>query len=98
MRDGLVVDALGNKTWYKDDLLHREGGPAIERVDGSKYWFKNGKLHREDGPAAERADGLMCWYFNGELLGWGLSDFWCLWDLLTPEQRGNPTLLKWMPR
>ncbi|MDP2696082.1 MAG: hypothetical protein Q8O87_02405, partial [bacterium] len=46
--------------------LHREDGPAIERVGGDKDWFINGKRHREDGPAVEYADGTKHWYINGK--------------------------------
>lgn len=40
-----------NRYWYKGPpppmgparrLLHREDGPAIERLDGSKVWIENG--------------------------------------------------------
>lgn len=45
--------------------LHREGGPAVEIVDGYKVWYLNGKRHREDGPAVEYASGYKVWYLNG---------------------------------
>jgi hypothetical protein len=60
------VYANGTKSWYLNDKLHREDGPAVEYADGSKYWFLNGKLHREDGPAIEDANGSKEWYLNGE--------------------------------
>ena len=47
----------GSKRWYKEGLLHREDGPALESAHGTKFWFKEGKYHREDGPAIEFADG-----------------------------------------
>lgn len=40
----------GDIHWYCDGKLHREDGPAIERV-GSYSWYINGTLHRLDGPA-----------------------------------------------
>ena len=47
MKNGLIIE-YGNKYWYKDDLLHREGDlPAIEYSNGTKYWYsfdKNGKI------------------------------------------------------
>ena len=46
--------------------LHREDGPAIERLDGYKEWFLNNNLHREDGPAIEYADGDKSWYLKGK--------------------------------
>ena len=61
------VDTRGDKSWYLNDELHREDGPACESADGGKYWFLNGKLHREDGPALEYADGGKYWYLNDEL-------------------------------
>ena len=56
----------GSKSWYLNDKLHREDGPAIEYADGNKFWFLNGKYHREDGPALECANGDKCWYLNGK--------------------------------
>ena len=56
-RTGCLKHSSGDKRWFKEGKLHREGGPAIEFVDGEKRWFKEGKLHREDGPAIEWADG-----------------------------------------
>lgn len=68
MRQGLITDTPGIKTWYKDDMLHREDGPAVELADGFKMWYKNGLRHREDGPAAEWPDGTQEWYIDGEYL------------------------------
>ena len=64
---------------------------------GTKRWYKDGRCHREDGPAVECADGCT-WYVRGEYLGDDDDGFWELWDLLTDEQRANPTLLKHLPR
>ena len=59
--------ADGTKSWYLNDKLHRERGPAIEYANGSKEWYLNGNRHREDGPAIERAsDGTKSWYLNGK--------------------------------
>ena len=59
-----------NGTFYYSDKkmtkLHREDGPAVERVSGDKYWWLNGKWHREDGPAFECPDGTKHWYSNGQ--------------------------------
>ena len=57
----------GSKKWYLNGDLHREDGPAVERVSGTKEWWLNGKCHREDGPAAEWASGDKEWYLNGVL-------------------------------
>jgi hypothetical protein len=54
--------------WYNlEGQLHREDGPAIERVDGYKAYYINGKLHREDGPAVEWENGDKSYYINGKL-------------------------------
>ena len=52
--------------WEGDEfILHREGGPAIERNTGSMFWYYHGKLHREDGPARELSDGAKSWWYHG---------------------------------
>lgn len=74
MKNGLVRSFCCNQ-WFKNDLLHREDGPA-QQYHNSKYWYINGKLHRLDGPAVERAPdwygggGYVSqneWHINGEL-------------------------------
>lgn len=42
MKNGLEIDSKGNKSWWKDDVLHREDGPAVEWVNGYKSWWLNG--------------------------------------------------------
>ena len=65
-KDGPAVERIdGNKLWYKNGELHREGGPACEYFNGIKYWYINGKNHREDGPAIEWANGSKSYYLNG---------------------------------
>ena len=56
----------GTKSWWLNDKLHREDGPAVECANGTKSWFLNGELHREDGPAVEWADGDKEWWLNGK--------------------------------
>ena len=34
----------GSKSWYLNNKIHREDGPAIEWPDGTKFWCLNGKL------------------------------------------------------
>ena len=41
------VYADGTKEWYLNGQLHREDGPAIERVDGYKSWWLNGVMLSE---------------------------------------------------
>jgi len=45
-KDGLNIDAGGNKWWYLNGKLHRDDGPAIENSDGHKSWWLNGELQR----------------------------------------------------
>lgn len=68
MKNGLIIDSYGNRRWYKDNLFHREDGPAIERNDGYKAWYLCGKRHREDGPAVELSDGNKIWYHTGKVI------------------------------
>ena len=98
MLNGLYTDVSGNNWWYKDGKLHCEDGPAIKYVNGSEFWFLDGKQHRADGPANVFADGRLTWFLHGEWLGGKANDFWKLWDRLTDEQRGNPNLLRYLPR
>ena len=58
--------------WYKDGLLHREGG--LHAVDYGDYlqWWVNGKKHREGGLNAVESYffGNLChqeWWVNGNL-------------------------------
>lgn len=50
MKNGWINTKEG-KEHYKNDLLHRDGGHAVEDFDGGKKWYKEGNLHREDGYA-----------------------------------------------
>ena len=45
-------------------ILHREDGPAVERINGSKEWLVNGKRHRVDGPAIIHDNGNLEWWLN----------------------------------
>jgi hypothetical protein len=65
MKQGLIIDKDGTKSWFLNGELHREDGPAIEYKNGSKAWYINGKLHREDGPAVENSNGDKGWFLNG---------------------------------
>jgi hypothetical protein len=57
----------GNRAWYKDDKLHRDGDrPALEYPSGDREWYKEGKLHRDGNlPAIECASGYRAWYKDG---------------------------------
>lgn len=54
----------GDKLWYTNGILHREGGPAISFINGYKEWWIHGELHREDGPAIEYPSGSKEWWVN----------------------------------
>ena len=64
-----IVRLSDGREYYNNDKnnnLHREDGPAIERTDGTKVWYINGKLHRTDGPAIEWKSGTKEWFLNGK--------------------------------
>jgi hypothetical protein len=64
MRNGLFFQKPNDKLWYKNDVLHNEDGPAIERENGFKAYYINGVCHRIDGPAKTYSSGKEYWYFN----------------------------------
>ena len=88
--------------WARLTSVEANGGPllngCVEYLDGVKRWYKDDQLHREDGPAVEWPDGDTDWWLNGRYLGSGTTGFWKLWGKLTEEQRGNPNLLRHLPR
>ena len=94
-------DAPDPVLWERLTSVEANGGSllngCIVDADGVEWWLKDDKLHREDGPASTTYQNTN-WYFHGEHLGWDGEGFWKLWDLLTPEQRGSPTLLRYLPR
>jgi hypothetical protein len=57
-------DGIISSKHYGGKILHRIGGPAVERASGIREWYVDGKLHRVDGPATEFPDGTKCWYVN----------------------------------
>jgi hypothetical protein len=65
IKNGLVWDRMGNRRWYKDDLLHRVFFPAVILLDGTENYYLNGVLHRDNGPACEWSDGTKEWYKEG---------------------------------
>ena len=48
IKDGLDIDFVGNKRWYKGGKLHRIGGPASVWYDGYKHWWLYGTHYLED--------------------------------------------------
>jgi hypothetical protein len=67
MRNGRFILKDGSERWYKDNVFHREGGPAKIWKDGTEEWYQEGKLHREDGPAVIDWDGTKAWYICNQL-------------------------------
>jgi predicted transcriptional regulator len=66
VKERIVVDSHGATHWYRGNLLHREGAPAVVQSNGGQAWFYYGKRHREDGPAIEYADGSKEWWLYGQ--------------------------------
>jgi hypothetical protein len=64
MKSILTIYENGDRYWYKNNQLHRDRGPAIERSNGAKWWYVKGKRHRLDGPAVEYNDGSKEWWVN----------------------------------
>jgi hypothetical protein len=96
MESKCEIDECGTKRWHNSECqLHREDGPAIERVSGTKEWFRNGLFHREDGPAFEGSDGTKEWHRNDKLhredgpaIEWsdGYKEWWIDGAKLTEEE------------
>ena len=59
-----IIYGNGNKEWWVDGKLHREGAPAII-TQSCNYWYRWSSPHRIDGPAVESLDGMNSWYLNG---------------------------------
>ena len=67
MKNGLIVDGCGTKFYYKDNMLHREDGPAVIHENGTLSYHINGKRHREDGPALIYWTGSVEYYIEDKL-------------------------------
>jgi hypothetical protein len=45
------INDLGSKYYFKDKemkIIHREDGPAVERINGDKYWYLNNVSYTEE--------------------------------------------------
>ncbi len=60
----ITIDVYGTKRFWKNNILHRDDGPAVERPDGQLHWYVDGVLHRVDGPAIIN-DVFKVWYYHG---------------------------------
>ena len=66
--DQPILQPNGCQEWWKDDELHREGGPAVLYPDGEEHWYVNGVRHRIGGPAITYPDGEKHWYEHGKFI------------------------------
>lgn len=57
MFSGVKTNVQGTKMWFKNDMLHRVGGPAAIQTNGWEFWRQNNMLHRLDGPAVPHRNG-----------------------------------------
>ena len=69
MNYDIKINEYGTKSYFVNNVLHRENGPAVEYEDRYKAWYKNGLRHRQDGPAIEYPSGAKRWYLNGKFYG-----------------------------
>ena len=69
MKNGIIVSGNGTKVYYKDDMVHNEGGPAVIYANGAgvEYWI-DGKPHKEDGPAFVYSDGRLAYWIEGKFI------------------------------
>ena len=53
--------------YYKNDLLHREDGPALEYDNGYQKWYLNGLRHRDNNlPAVIYKNNDQEYWFHGK--------------------------------
>ncbi len=65
MKDGLHINDLGDKRWYKNGKIHRDNDlPACEYSDGNKYWYQNGNTHRIGNHAIIYHDNTKRFHIN----------------------------------
>lgn len=78
MKNGRFLEGEDSLVWYKDDLIHCEGGPAITfakgNLKGIKIWKQNNILHRPDGPAFERLPSAGAYQYEYYFCGLQLLD------------------------
>ena len=90
MKNGLVINKYGSKIYYKNNMMHREDGPAIVYEDGKSVYYINDIRHREDGPAVIYPDGGVEYWINGELVDAYHPDFGRF------EPKSREEALKWL--
>ena len=57
-------DVDGNILWYRNWVLHRLDGPAVEFANGSKSWWVNGEQMMSEGQFNRRR----AWMVKNNLL------------------------------
>lgn len=62
----LSTEIDGTRKYFREGILHKEGGPAIKDKHCNFWYYQKGILHREDGPAV-CWKGNLFWYRNGVL-------------------------------
>lgn len=81
--------------YYKEGLLHRNGGPAYEQHSGYQEWHIEGLLHRINGPAVIFSNGDLHYYKEGKLhredgpaiiLNSGYEEYWLNDKLMSKEE------------
>ena len=77
MKNGIITNRLGIIFHYKDNIFHREDGPAIIYPDGVVEYYINGKKHRKDGPAVIYTNGILEYWIEGKLVDEYRPGFGC---------------------
>ena len=78
-----IIHNNGVQTWYHNNKIHRDKGPAIETSTYHEYW-NHGVKHRVDGPAVDALNRKEYWV-NGLLhrddgpaiIGNVYTEYWC---------------------
>lgn len=92
-----------NILYFKDDMLHRENGPAMTSHNGTKTWYKNGKKHRVGAPASIWNNGNIEWFFEGmrhcetgpaRIYPGRLEEYY-LMDVQYPKEDFEHSVMKW---
>jgi hypothetical protein len=55
-----IIHLNGVQTWYYDNKIHRDGGPAVEAITFHEYW-QHGLKHRINGPAIDALNRKEYW-------------------------------------
>ncbi len=61
-----IYERLRGIEWKKNNVSHRNDGPACMWDNGDASWWKHGERHRVDGPAVMCSDGSYNWCRDGK--------------------------------